>query len=427
MQNFEQFKTHLASLISVKSVKGEPKTDKPFGEDVFSAMELFLKIAKDFGFSVKNYDGYIGEVSVGENVLGESEGEIGIIGHLDVVPAGNGWESDPFTLTEKDGKFYGRGVGDDKAPMLACLYALKELKDEGVKFNKKIRLFVGGDEESGWRDAEYFSKAYGFPEYGFSPDGDFPLSYAEKGMSIVEFSLPRPKNFENVHGGTVINAVCDLAEATAKVGLDVNEKDLKKYGLILENGKIISRGKAAHGSRPELGKNAMEGLLKYMAETEDLLGAEEKLFDRTLFKSLKNEQGETTFSPDLIFVEGETLKIKCDLRIPAPLKTEDVKEVLNRLKIPYTLSEKHPPHMVEKDGWFVESLISAYNVITKENQKPISQGGSTFARVFKKGVAFGPEFPSVPSSIHEANENVRISDLMLTFDIYKEGIRRLIK
>ena len=203
---YDNFIKDLSKLISIKSVLGKAEKGKPFGKEVNLALECFLSIAKNFGFNVKNYDGYIGEVTFGE---GE---EIGIMGHMDVVPSGEGWQTPPYTLTVKDGVLYGRGILDDKGPMLLTLYILKELKDSKVKVNKKFRLFVGTNEESGWQDAEYFSKNFGFPKFGFSPDGNFPVSYAEKGMAIVEFKLPKLKKYSFVKSGTVINAVCGKAQ-----------------------------------------------------------------------------------------------------------------------------------------------------------------------------------------------------------------------
>ena len=130
--NFNKFFSHLKTLISFESVLDKPTKDAPFGIENKRVLEYFLSLANEFGFKTINYDNYGGEI-----IIGEGE-ELGIMGHLDVVPVGDGWKTPPFTLTEIDGKLYGRGVEDDKGPTLLCLYAIKELVDEGVKFNKKI-------------------------------------------------------------------------------------------------------------------------------------------------------------------------------------------------------------------------------------------------------------------------------------------------
>ena len=116
----ENFKSHLNNLLSFNSVLDEPKPNCPLGLETRRAYDYFLSLAKSFGFETIDYDGYIGEV-----VYGTGE-EIGIIGHLDIVPVGTGWSVNPLALTEKDGYYYGRGVSDDKGPLLSCLFALKE-------------------------------------------------------------------------------------------------------------------------------------------------------------------------------------------------------------------------------------------------------------------------------------------------------------
>ena len=214
MQNYDEFLTYLHELISIKSVEGVAEKDAPFGNGAKNALIWFLNLAQSFGFKTVNYDNYAGEI-----VYGEGQ-EIGIIGHLDVVPEGTGWNYPPFALTVKDGYLIGRGVGDDKGASLMTLYALKELKESGKKCNKKFRFFVGTNEESGWKDVAYIKTKTVFPEYGFSPDGNFPVSYAEKGFYYVKVNIPPFKNFGTITGGTVINAVCARAEITPKTEFD---------------------------------------------------------------------------------------------------------------------------------------------------------------------------------------------------------------
>lgn len=406
MENFSAFIKDLESLIACKSVLDKPKKGKPFGEGVYSALEQFLSIAKRLGFETKNYEGYIGEITLGK---GE---EIGIIGHLDVVPEGEGWLTDPYVLTEKDGVYYGRGLLDDKSPMLLTLYILKELKESKKPVNKKFRLFLGCNEESGWQDAEYFKKNYGFPEYGFSPDGNFPVSYAEKGMAIAEFKLPLLKNYDSPKGGMVINAVCGYASVKDKSGRTVE-----------------FNGKSCHGSRPEGGINAIKLMYEYLEKNgEDVKEIVDCFFnDKYGVMKMENEQGDITFSPDIICEKDGAIYLQCDCRFPYPFTLQDVKDKFDKFGYPYTISLKHGTQYVEKEGAFVDTLIKAYNGVMKENLSPISQSGSTFARVFEKGVAFGPEFPLEPSTIHEPNECVKKEQLETMYKIYKKAIFDLAK
>ncbi len=422
MKDFDLFIDHLATLISYKTVLSEPKKDAPFGIENKKALDFFLSLARSFGFKATNYDGYIGEITFGE---GE---EIGIIGHLDVVPEGDGWKTDPYTLTEIDDTYYGRGVSDDKAPLLQCLFALKELKDSGTLINRKFRLIVGCNEESGWKDVDYFNTISTFPEYGFSPDGDFPLSYAEKGMTEIEFYLPKLKNFSNIVGGTVVNAVC--AKASAKIIGNVDKIILEKHGLCLEkDDTVMSFGISAHGSSPHLGKNALKEMFSAFIECGENLGEiYDVIFNDSLgICKLNNEQGFITLSAGLIREDDNFVIITCDCRIPAPFTLKDVTDRLDQSSLVYKTHTRHEPVMVEKDGWFVQTLLNAFNFVTGEKATPLSMGGSTFARAFKKGCAFGPAVKSFANDIHNANERVSKKLLLQNYEIYKKAIFDLAK
>ncbi len=417
MKDYSEFFLDLQKQISYKSEAGEAVPNKPFGEQVDGALSHYVLLAKKMGFDYKTYDGYAVEISYGE---GE---EIGIIGHVDVVPAGGGWTTDPYTLTQKDGYLYGRGVQDDKGPMLLCLYALKELKDSKIVPKRKFRFFVGGNEETGWADVAYLQKQTILPEYGFSPDGNFPVCYAEKGVYPFKFYLPLLKNFDGIHGGTVINSVCAYASCTAKPQ-GLNYDLLAKYSLKEKGGVIESFGKAAHGSAPHLGKNAIKPLFEYFLEMgEDVQNVLDCLFnDVHGLSKLCTEQGNVTFSPNLIGIEGDKMVISCDCRVPAPLTLNDVLAIVDKFNMEYTVSEKHDPVLVNKDGWFVNAMMQAYNSVTGEALAPKSLSGSTFARAFKYGCAFGPEFPNENSHIHEQDERVSVESLMRAYEIYKRTI-----
>ena len=422
LMDYPKFFSDLKTLISFKSVLGKAQENAPFGIENKKALEFFLSLAKNFGFECINYDNYGGEFYYGE---GE---EVGIIGHLDVVPVGLGWNTDPFKLTEIDNVLYGRGTEDDKTPCLLCLYALKELKDEGVKFNRKIRFFVGCNEETGWKDVEYMKTKTTFPVYGFSPDSNFPVCYAEKGIYRLRINLPKFKHFKNLKGGTATNAVCDYASVEAD-SCAIDSDLLNKYNLKLTDGLIESFGVPAHGAYPEKGKNAFAPLLKYMEDMgEELFSISTLLFDDGLgLSSLVNEQGAVTLSPNVIIKEDGGDILVCDCRVPAPFTKNTVYPYFEKIKLPYTLIEVNEPFMADKGGWLVNALLSAYNEVTGENALPVAQRGSTFARVFKVGCGFGFGDDNGTKGCHEANESITISHLKKSYEIYKKAIYNLVK
>lgn len=423
MKNFETFISDLKELVSFNGVKQPATCGMPFGEQVQKTLECFDKIAKRMGFTTINHDNYLLEFSYGE---GE---EVGIIGHLDIVPAGDNWNTPPFILTEKGGAYYGRGVSDDKGPTLLALYALKEVIDSGVKFNKKIRFFAGTNEESGWEDIDYFTSRGGkFPEYGFSPDGDFPLSYAEKGIYPTEFIVNGFANFCFIKGGSAMNQVCDYA--TVKPYFVPNKNELDQFGLSFDGENIISHGIAAHGSTPEKGKNAIKPILEYMLfKGEKVKEILDCLFlDKEGLNQMVSEQGAVTLSPNLANEEDNKQVILCDVRVPYPFSCQDIKNKYDKFGIQYKIvEERHKPMCVDKNGWFVKALLGAYNEIMNENASPISMGGSTYARAFKFGCAFGAEFPNGISVAHKPNEFMTNEQMLKTYQIYKKAIENLVK
>ena len=164
-------------LIKIPSVYSKSNDkEKPFGENVNSALEYILDLGKKLGFRTKNIDGYCGYIE-----FGEGSELLGIIGHLDVVPEGTGWTFPPFSGTISDGKIFGRGAIDDKGPVVSSLYAMKAVMDN-YKLNKRVRLIIGLNEENDWKCIDYYKSHEEAPTVSFSPDADFPCIYAEKSI-----------------------------------------------------------------------------------------------------------------------------------------------------------------------------------------------------------------------------------------------------
>ncbi len=418
ISNNEKFIKELTNLISFKSKLGKAEENAPFGVEIKNALNYFLELARSFGFETVNYDNYFGEV-----VWGEGE-EFGIIGHLDVVPEGRNWDTDPYTLTKKDGKYFGRGMQDDKTPLLMCLFAMASLKEKGIVPNKKVRLFLGCDEENDWRCVDYFLKNNKFPKYGFSPDSDFPAVYAEKGIYLLKFEYEYDGKFSNIGGGTVFNAVCDYASAKG----EIDQKIASAFNLTVENGAIVSKGKAAHSSMPEKGINAFKNLFAYMSKLDEKLKplCENVFFDGKKISELKNDVGLVTFSPNLVSQKDGKISVTVDLRIPYGIDLNKVTALLDKTEIPYSVKQKRKPLYVDKNSEIVTKLLGAYQSVTGEVTEPKSLGGVTFSSVFEKGVAFGPEFEDEKGNIHEPNEFMSEEKMNKAYEIYLKAIENIV-
>ena len=417
---FDKAIGNLVKWIKIKSVKESPDKNAPFGKGISKMLNVALQDASALGFECKNYDGYVGEVIFGD---GDDEKGLAVLCHLDVVPEGDekSWKFPPYSAKIENGVLYGRGVVDDKAPACLCLYALKELKDRGFVPNRKIKLILGCDEESGWACMEHYKKVAVMPDEGFSPDGDFPVLYAEKGILHVEYLFPIDKRVESVVGGERVNVVCDSAVAV------INENVVLKGidNLKVDGCQVSAKGKSAHGSTPELGENAIKKLLKVFVENE-LFDKEtyNNLFEDALnLSNIQDETGVLTFSPNVVRASDGVLSLKVDVRYPS---TKNCQEIIGELeKIgKFKILHHQKPLYSDSQGKLVKTLLGVYNKITGEDAKPITTGGGTYARALKNGVAFGPSFKG-EAKCHVPNECASLLDLEKCYEIYKTAIKTL--
>jgi succinyl-diaminopimelate desuccinylase len=226
----------LQKLISFRTVSEEK-------DEIIKSLFWFLKRAEEMGF--RTYKTTTNDVGVVE--AGQGNETLGILVHLDVVDPGDPdkWSYPPFEGTIADGLVWGRGTMDDKGAAVICLYGMKALLELGVPFRKKIRLIVGTAEEEDWTDMEHFKEEFPCPDYGFSPDGDFPIYNIENGYADVVLEFDESENIDlfgefDVHSGKSANTV------PSKAVLSIN-------GV-----RQVFEGVSAHSSTPEMGVNAIE-------------------------------------------------------------------------------------------------------------------------------------------------------------------------
>ena len=409
----------IQELIRIDSTNQPAKEGMPFGKGAARALHAFLSCAAAMGFETRNYDNYVGEVLFGE---GEP---FAILAHLDVVPAGSGWTHAPFGGEIENGKLYGRGAMDDKGPAVVCLYALKALKDEGFQPRKTIKLIVGCNEECGWGCIDHYKQCAEMPKVGFTPDADFPVIYAEKGILHVKFYFPvENAPFTALYGGKGVNMVCDEAFAQC-----VETEGAERYSLRVEDGLLVSRGVSAHGSTPEKGKNALEPLFAYFARTnEDMRRAHEILFEDIFgLKNFADETGRLTMSPDIANYGDGILSVCVDIRYPATLPLQAVLDVLNKTGVRYEDIHHQSALFNPKDSFLIQTLQRVYNEATGERAEPIAIGGGTYARALECGAGFGPQLCGEPVTIHQKDEYISIPHVKFLLNLYRRAVEELTK
>lgn len=436
----------LAKLVNIESVYGEAEEGAPFGKGPKEALLTALDMLDQDGFKTVNLDNYVGYAE-----MGEGDDIIGIIGHLDVVPAKkeDGWDTDPFAQTEKDGILYGRGVSDDKGAVVASMIAMKVIRDLEIPLNKRIRLIMGTNEESGSKCLEYYVKKEGDVTYGFTPDGDFPGVYGEKGMIKASYHSLNT-NILDIEGGSVSNIVC--SKCTIKVEKNsYSPKTLKEYfnqknlTYSIEEGTdsdtITVLGVAAHASLPHLGVNAISELFMALkrAGYQDLFvdfycshfGLET---DGSLFgAACKDEYGALTSNNGVIRMKDGVITGTIDMRSPVSM---NVKQVVRQMQEENKLKDEGGEIVIERtvdplfyppESTLVTSLLKAYRDVTGDTEtEPMTIGGGTYAKEIGNTIAFGCAFPGKDYRIHNVNEWVEIDELLLQAEIYVQAIINLL-
>jgi len=444
-------------IINIPSVFAESENSTmPFGENCNNALEYMLDLGKKLGFRTKNIDGYCGYIE-----FGEGKDLVGIIGHLDVVPSGDGWTSPPFEATIKDNKIYGRGAIDDKGPVIASLYAMKAVA-ENLNVNKRVRLILGLNEENDWKCIEHYKAYEESPTIGFSPDANFPCIYAEKHILSVLIKQKYTKN-DNIiitdldYANNALNVVPKYCSCILNLSDNVNCQDfildlkkvIRKYNYEIDIYKIddfkiklTSYGTQSHAAHPELGVNAISHLAIILYDILYLYDPQLPLL--TMFKKyikdeftgksanmdFKDETGSLTLNVSRLYIKDGNLCTEFNLRIPATVKIEEIKNkfsniLSDELSIEYLRLQ--PALYIEKNNYLVKTLCNVFNDMTGLNEKPIAIGGGTYARAFNNCISFGMQMPGEEDMCHKADEFVDIDNLILSTKIYAKAIYELAK
>lgn len=428
----------IAKIVAINSVVGPADGDMPFGKGSYDALNFILGRAEEMGFTVKN----IGN-GAGHAEFGEGETYAGVLSHVDVVPAGEGWTSDPFTLTERDGRLYGRGVADDKGAAIVSLYCLKAIKELGVKGNRRLRCIFGASEEVGMEDMEMYFGAEPLPEFAFTPDSDYPVCNREKGILQFEIftSIPEDSKLVSFNAGSAFNCV---AEKTTAVITEKIEDDVKDMVVAagctceVDACAINAKGRSAHAMCPTNGINSAAAVLEALNTQlkEEWLGNLCALLCNTdgsgFGVNCEDEpSGALTFNLGIVETEDrKRMKFCLDIRYPV---TADGMEIENKLKekaaslgLDINIVENKAPIYLPTDNPLIKTLCECYEDVTGEKGECYSTGGGTYARALaNRGVAFGPANADSPTNLHEADESLSLADLDKHMRVCCEAMYRM--
>lgn len=459
-ENKEELIQDLEAWVRIPSVSkvSEEKEGAPFGDNCAHVLDLALKRADELGFRIENHKGYAGSV-----IYGDNESDIGLIGHLDVVPEGDNWIYEPYEPVRKGDFLIGRGVGDNKGPSVALLYILRIFKDLNISLNHNLRIIYGLAEETGMADLRYYAQNEKVPVVSLVPDGAFPLCNGQKGCFHGRLYIPSGDELRSFKGGTAINNVPDYAEIILKgIPLSEVEAALKKLSEDIsskvkaeansEGTLVYATGRSGHAARPEGSINAIWILATALKES-GLLSGEVKFAADFLSAFLSDYygvgagiafedeiSGKLTINGGIIKPIEGGLELSIDIRYPITDKEDDIKQRLEQRVTPHGVKiidyKASKPYYIEKNDPKAKILTDTYNILRNENTEPYVMGGGTYSKALPNSITFGfvfqedakyrPDFlPEGHGGAHSPDEALNISLLLEAIKIYVISLVRL--
>ncbi len=448
--HIDELKKDIKDLCAIPSVLSDPAPQAPFGEECRRALRFGGKLCERYGFKTTDYDNYVIAADFDQDL----PRYLDILGHTDVVPAGEGWSvTEPFKVIEKDGRLYGRGTSDDKGPLLCALYAMRAIKESAIPLKRGVRIIMGSDEETGSIDIGKYYEKEEEAECTFSPDAEFPLINIEKGMFRGDLSACASCEGEGVElvsmtAGVATNAVPNRARAeflgtSRQMLASALEKLKEKVPVdyqIYDDREIMIIGESAHASTPEKGVNAglaLLMLLSYLPMADNrrnsLLGMVPKLFPYGVYDGrgigidMTDREGlSLTATLDLFKVDEKGMSFTFDSRVPL-CATEDnclltARRYIEEAGFTFECPGMIPVHYVPGDSDFVKKLLNAYQDVTGLTGRAIGIGGGTYVHDLKNGVAFGAVLPGIDTRMHGADEFMPVDNLITAVEVYAQAI-----
>ena len=413
----------LQKCIQIPSVYTDDGSGHPYGQPLRDCLDYMLQLCRDMGFEAHEMDGHVGWCE-----YGQGEEMVGVLCHLDVVPAGEGWDYEPYAMTIVDDRAYGRGVTDDKGPAMCCVYAMRDILDSGISLKRRIRIIFGSCEETGdWEDMAWYREHEELPVFGITPDADFPAIYGEKGILSVDLAMPLVKSgLLDAAAGTAVNVVpprCAVTYAD-EAGNPVT---------------VRTEGKPAHGSTPEDGRNAISAAMEQL-EAAGVKSPLVEFYQKRIgwdYNGVKmgcgfedDKSGKLTLNAGVLKVRGGDLVLSLNIRNPVTFTKEAVLEAVTAAAAEYgmtvTLTEENAPVYMDRNGPVISALLEVYRAVTGDQvNEPTVIGGGTYARAMDNIVAFGPMLPGRELTEHMNNEYALVEDLYLCREIYRKALEKL--
>ena len=454
-EHFQDTLKDIQKIVRIKTVKEESTAGAPVGLGLKKGLEETLNIAKALGFKAVNLDNYIGYAE-----FGEGEEYIGILGHIDVVPEGehSKWSVPPYSGEIVGKNMISRGALDNKGPIISALHAMKALKECVPSFNHRVRVIFGTNEESGDEDIKYYLSKEKPPKYAFTPDGQFPVVFSEKGIYTFSFKdsfIKEKTSILDIVGGTRSNVVPEEAKVFLKK--DLSEKVLKelesfkdtpcKFEVLEKENylEVICKGIPAHASSPQRGINPITWLFRFLNRVipeKDSLKRFVDFMDKVVgvetdgsglnIRAENEETGDLTLSCGIVRIvekKDSSIYVKFNVRYPVTTSENQLDTTLNKMGkdsgIEFVKENHNAPLYFPKEHPLVEKLQDVFKEVTGRNDEPVALGGGTYAKLMPNTVAFGPNFKEFKGNPHGFDEKMDIDMLKQGMLMYALGVLKL--
>lgn len=438
------------ALCRIPSVVADADGDAPFGKPAKDALLFVDGLYKKYDLASRVEKNYylISEYGTGEKM-------IGIFGHSDVVPGGDGWiYTKPFEPVIIDNTLIGRGVEDNKSGVMASLAAVRILRDMNIPLTSKIQGFVGSAEEVGMEDIAAFLENEKMPNFSLVPDASFPCCIGEKGIFRIFAKCRKPfATIRKFEGGECINAVTD------KTVCEMDFSDAL-YSEILSRGeveritaercgdviRIVAKGISAHASMPETSVNASRVLAEFLCGLEKL--PED---DRDILKTVAHLLSDTTgavlsiaFDDDIFgpltaangmsFCKDGCLNLTFDVRYgkdhDGAWVGENISKALDGYGFDTYDSDDMKAIYLDPKSEMAVGLTDIYrDIASSPEAKPFCMGGKTYASMLTDAIAIGtfvdkprrtPDMPAGHGGVHSPDE-------MISIDGFFDAVRVLVQ
>ena len=460
---WEDVVADIRSLVRIRSVEDLDAAEegKPWGPANYEALTQALRIAERLGLDAYDCEGYLGYA----DLIGASDVQVATIAHSDVVPEGLGWTVEPYDVTRREGYLLGRGVLDDKGPLVLSLYAAhyfwRQVQRTGKRLPYTLRCLIGSCEETTMADVTYYLSHYDAPAFCFSPDADFPLICGEKGIFHGLFVTKAPvagphAALRAINGGTVANAIpgtssAEVAKDAAGFLLTRCTPGIESEALDDQIVRITSHGIGGHASMPEGTDNAIGKLVRLMLEEPSSWQDEALLSFLKMVEQLTRTSDGSALgidSRDEVFgaltlnagvvrtCEDGTCSITVDVRYPTSIPIEKIVESFAALAdahgCVFEPGMNKEPFYMDPELPEIKVLLDTYRQYSGRDAEAYVIGGGTYARRFPRACAFGPHDPSVtdPDWVgieHGHDEGVSEEVLRRGLKIYIASIARLME